>query len=73
MMPQNLEAMSDILNNPWFWPLIIWSLIWKGIALWRAARNGDKIWYIVLLVINTLGLLEITYIFFFLKRREKAS
>lgn len=48
--------------------LLVWSLVWKGIALWKAARNQDKIWFIVLLVINTLGILEILYIFVFSKR-----
>ena len=41
----------------------IWSLVWKGWALWIAARRGHKVWFIALLVINTLGILEIIYIF----------
>jgi len=49
--------------------LAIWSLIWKGLALWKAARNGSKPWYIVLLVVNTVGILEIAYIFFFSKKK----
>lgn len=50
--------------------LAAWSLIWKGFALWRAARNTDKVWYIVLLVVNTVGILEILYIFFFSKKKS---
>jgi len=49
---------------------IIWSAIWKGIALWKAARNGSKPWFVVLLVVNTVGLLEIIYIFFFSKKKQ---
>ena len=45
--------------------LLIWSFIWKGWALWRAARNGSTPWFIVLLILNTLGILEIIYIFLF--------
>jgi hypothetical protein len=45
--------------------LILWSVIWKGIALWKAARNGSKVWFIVLLVVNTVGILDILYIFVF--------
>ncbi|MCX6809315.1 MAG: DUF5652 family protein [Candidatus Berkelbacteria bacterium] len=45
--------------------LMIWSFIWKGWALWRAARNETLAWYIVLLIVNTLGILEIIYIFGF--------
>ena len=44
--------------------LIAWSVIWKGLALWRAAKRGDRIWFIVFLVINTAGILEIIYLFF---------
>lgn len=51
--------------------LIIWSLIWKGIALWKAARYGDKAWFIALLIINTAGILEIFYIYVFSKRESQ--
>lgn len=53
-----------------FLVMAIWSLIWKGIALWKAARNTDKWWYIALLIINTVGILEILYIFVFSKRKR---
>lgn len=43
--------------------LITWSLVWKGLALWHAARLGHKAWFVALLVVNTLGILEIIYIF----------
>lgn len=50
--------------------LVVWSLVWKGIALWKAARNDAKIWYVVMLVVNTIGILEIVYIFFFSKKKS---
>ncbi len=53
--------------------LVVWALIWKGIALWKAARNGSKVWYIALLVCNTVGILEIIYIFFFNKKNQQTS
>lgn len=53
--------------------LIIWSLIWKGFALWKAAKNHSKAWFIVLLIINTMGILEILYIFLFSKMGKKNS
>jgi len=43
--------------------LVLWSLAWKGFALWRAARRNDKTWFFVLLFVNTLGILEIIYYF----------
>ena len=44
--------------------LVLWELIWKGIALWRAAKLKQKNWFIVLLIFNTAGLLPILYLIF---------
>lgn len=44
--------------------VLLWTLPWKGVALWKAARVSHKKWFIALLVINSLALLEIYYIFF---------
>jgi len=48
---------------------IVWTLPWKGVALWKAARNHQKVWFAAMLIIQTLGVLEILYIFFF--QRDK--
>jgi hypothetical protein len=53
--------------------LIVWTLPWKGVALWRAARNKQLVWFIVLLVVNTLAILEIIYIFGFSKKKSEQS
>jgi methionyl-tRNA synthetase len=50
---------------------VIWSVVWKALALWHAAREGDKVWFIILLLVNTLGILEILYIYVFSKKRER--
>lgn len=60
------------LNSAVMILLIAWSLAWKGWALWRAARNDHKVWYVVLLVLNTIGILEIIYIFGFSGWKKKA-
>lgn len=49
----------------------VWTIPWKGVALWSAARNGSKIWFIILLLLNTLAILEILYIFIFSKMSRK--
>lgn len=46
----------------------IWILVWKGLALWKAGRLNQKFWFIAILCLNTLGLLEIAYLFFFSKQ-----
>jgi len=61
-----------LIQNQWILLLIIlWTLPWKGVALWKSARLKDKWWFIALLVINTLGILEILYIFLFSKKVSK--
>lgn len=65
----------------WFWgtggivlaALIIWSVVWKGLALWRAAHEGSKVWFVVFLVVNTLGILEILYLYVFSKKGIAAA
>lgn len=59
-----------ISNRPILFLLVTWSIIWKGIALWHSARNKQLIWYIAILIVNTLGILEIIYLSFFKKKHE---
>jgi hypothetical protein len=48
--------------------MIIWELIWKGLALWRAGRNNQPHWFVALLILNTVGILPIVYLKFFQKK-----
>jgi methionyl-tRNA synthetase len=60
-----------ITQNQWIlWLITLWTLPWKGVALWKAAKNKHTIWFIALLVLNTLAILEILYIFIFSKKRK---
>jgi len=52
---------------------VIWSLPWKGVALWRAAGNKHLAWFVVLLLVNTLAILEIIYIFGFSKKKASPA
>ena len=57
--------MPEILSRPEVYLiLVVWSLIWKGIALWQSATKRHLVWFMILLVVNTLGILEILYIFY---------
>lgn len=63
-----------ILENIWFFALILlWVLPWKGVALWKSSRNGHKFWFIALLIVQTLGILDIIYIFVVSKKPRKAD
>ncbi len=48
--------------------IAVWSLVWKGIALWRCGRNNQLTWFVVLLILNTAGILPIIYILFFQRK-----
>ena len=43
-------------NNPILYVILAWAVIWKGIALWHSARNNQPAWYIVILLVNTVGI-----------------
>jgi hypothetical protein len=59
------EMITTLFHAYWpvFIALALWSLVWKGLALWHAGRRNEPKWFIVLLVVNTLGILEIVYLF----------
>lgn len=64
---------NQLLFGLGFWIFLgavtVWSMFWKGLALWRSARLGSKKWFVVLLVINTVGILEILYLYVFSKKK----
>jgi hypothetical protein len=54
--------------HPWVIAVIfVWTIPWKGAALWRAARRAHAGWFIALLILNTMAILEILYLFVFSK------
>ena len=50
--------------------LFIWCLVWKAWGLWRAAKNDSKLWFVILLLVHTLGLLDILYIFLIGRKKK---
>lgn len=63
--------MQEILaQNPWIILVLqLWTVPWKGIALWIATKREEKWWFIAILMLQTLGILEIVYIFFIAKHK----
>ena len=68
-----LKGFSDPQQRITLILIAVWTLTWKGLALWRSARKGKRNWFIALLILNTVGLLEIIYLVFFNNRGEKAE
>lgn len=72
-MFSNLTNSSGLNVSPLvFAALSVWALIWKGLALWKSARNSQKYWFVILLILNTLGIVEIIYLVY-MKRKERKS
>jgi hypothetical protein len=51
--------------------IVLWTLPWKAWSLWLAARRGDFWWFMSIIFISTLGILEIIYIFLVAKQSDK--
>jgi methionyl-tRNA synthetase len=68
-----MDALNTLSQIPAgvFFALYIWSVLWKGIALWRSAKLEQKNWFVAVLILNTFGILEIVYLFFFAKKKLK--
>ncbi len=66
------EVVASYINtNPWIILLLLWSMIWKLIALWKAAKNNHLTIFIILGVVNTAGIAEIIYItYMYFKERK---
>ncbi len=62
---QYLAQLKFLEDPKVFFPVLAWIIFWKGLALWKAAGKKEVIWFWLLMIINTLGLLEICYLFVF--------
>ena len=59
-----------------FWVLLtavaLWTIVLKGFALWHAARNYQRYWFVALLIVNTFGLLELIYLIWFRADKDES-
>jgi len=69
-----MELANALPTPMWFfWVILVlalWTLPWKGVALWRAGGNKHLVWFICIFIFNTLAILEIIYIFGFSKKKS---
>jgi hypothetical protein len=62
-----------VINPIWVYLIIvvsIWDLVWKIISSWRAGRNNQPVWFVFLLVLNTMGILPLVYLAWFQKNQN---
>ena len=67
-----MDALEALIASPFWGPLLvaiaIWTVVWKGIALYTAGKNQQKNWFVALLLLNDLGILSMIYLKWFQKR-----
>lgn len=64
--------MLELLLNPIVLAvLMIWSMFWMGLALWRAGTRKEKIWFLFFFLVHTAGLLEIIYLYITMPKKKR--
>lgn len=59
-------VVSQLGISMWlFVVILVWSWIWKVFAFWKSARRNHLVWFIVFVFVNTLGILEVLYLYVF--------
>ena len=68
------SAMAPLALSQWqvilIYILLIRSAVRKGIALWKAGTKKQMTRFIVMFILNTVGLLPIVYLAFFQKKEK---
>jgi len=61
--------MFDGQNSILLLVMFLWVLPWKLYSLWLAAKSNHKGWFVAIVILNTIGILEIIYIFGVAKKK----
>ena len=72
MTGESLNLLTQLagIHPIWIILALTWSLVWKGLALWKSAGLRQKYWFIAILLINSWGILEIIYLFLVARKYE---
>ena len=68
-----MQPEQFLATNGWLLYLSLLTLPIKAYALWQSARLSQKIWFIVLFISNTLGILDVIYIIFVARKFKVES
>lgn len=50
--------------------LVLIDVTLKAVALWKAARADQMGWFIALIIFNTVGILPVIYLLFFMRKAK---
>lgn len=74
-MESQAESLVESITSPTGISIIVllalWDGVWRLLAMWKATKKGEKIWFVLLGVISSLGILPIVYYFFLAKKDNK--
>ena len=74
MYTQSFDALASyVTSNPWIILLLVWTAVWKVIAMWKAAKHDNLTIFILLAILNTAGIFEIIYIAYLYFKDKKVS
>ena len=58
---------SELINDPIEGMILLFLLligtVFTCVAIWKTVKNNDRAWFVVLIIINTFGVLPIIYLF----------
>jgi len=75
----NAQVEAMIAQNPYFiyiiLALLVWKLIWYGLAIYGSIKRDQKTWFVVLFVaafvLNDLGILAIIYLIIYRSKNKR--
>ena len=64
-----IDLIASQIGAPiWLMYLVLaWTAVWKLLGMWRAAKHKHLVWFIVMGLVNTIGILPILYLYVFSK------
>lgn len=70
---ENMLFPFPVISLPFLVLLALGLVMLKGYALWHAARNEQKWWFVFLLIVNGLGIPELVYLVWFRADKQAAK
>lgn len=64
--------LSSPMNQPYIYLLLLADLVLRGLALYKSAKKDQKVWFVALLIVNSLGVLPLVYLFLQKKGENKS-
>jgi hypothetical protein len=73
MLTNNLSSLRNLVASFTFIFLIIAviEVVLKGFAMWKAAKKDQKVWFWLILILNTMGILPLIYLIIYRDKKKK--